>query len=162
MAIDYLYVVDKANPTIAPGGVTTDLALWLKGNSGLSYSDGQSVSLWQDQGRGSDARPYKAGQEPTYRDNANRNVNFNPVVEFDNTYSSFTIDSDYSHDNLAEEFLTGDFGYYTQVIPGCFFRLGVRNESAGIVHNVHTPHFNIDEAAIEHGVGMMAWLAVQL
>lgn len=116
MAIDYLYVVDKANPTIAPGGVTTDLALWLKGNSGLSYSDGQSVSLWQDQGRGSDARPYKAGQEPTYRDNANRNVNFNPVVEFDNTYSSFTIDSDYSHDNLAEEFLTGDFGYYTQEI----------------------------------------------
>ena len=32
-----------------------------------------------------------------------------------------------------------DFGYYSQVIPGCFFRLGVRNESMGIVHNVHTP-----------------------
>ena len=55
-----------------------------------------------------------------------------------------------------------DFGYYSQVIPGCFFRLGVRNESMGIVHNVHTPHFNIDEAAIEQGVGMMAWLGVQL
>ncbi|MFC4230679.1 M20 family metallopeptidase [Parasediminibacterium paludis] len=51
-----------------------------------------------------------------------------------------------------------DFGYYTQVIPGCFFRLGVRNEAAGIVHNVHTPKFNIDESAIEIGVGMMAWL----
>ena len=55
-----------------------------------------------------------------------------------------------------------DFGYYSQVIPGCFFRLGVRNESMGIVHNVHTPHFNIDEAAIQQGVGMMAWLGVQL
>jgi len=55
-----------------------------------------------------------------------------------------------------------DFGYYSQVIPGCFFRLGVRNESMGIVHNVHTPHFNIDEAAIEQGVCMMAWLGVQL
>ena len=55
-----------------------------------------------------------------------------------------------------------DFGYYSQVIPGCFFRLGVRNESAGIVHNVHTPHFNIDEAAIQQGVGMMAWLGAQL
>jgi hippurate hydrolase len=55
-----------------------------------------------------------------------------------------------------------DFGYYSQVIPGCFFRLGVRNESAGIVHHVHTPHFNIDEAAIQQGVGMMAWLGVQL
>jgi hippurate hydrolase len=55
-----------------------------------------------------------------------------------------------------------DFGYYSQVIPGCFFRLGVRNESKGIIHNVHTPHFNIDESAIETGVGMMAWLGVQL
>ena len=55
-----------------------------------------------------------------------------------------------------------DFGYYSQVIPGCFFRLGVRNESQGIIHNVHTPHFNIDEAAIENGVGMMAWLGTQL
>jgi hippurate hydrolase len=55
-----------------------------------------------------------------------------------------------------------DFGYYSQVIPGCFFRLGVRNESKGIIHNVHTPHFNIDEGAIENGVGMMAWLGMQL
>ena len=51
-----------------------------------------------------------------------------------------------------------DFGYYTQIIPGCFFRLGVRNEAKGIIHNVHTPKFNIDENAIEIGVGMMAWL----
>lgn len=51
-----------------------------------------------------------------------------------------------------------DFGYYTQVIPGCFYRLGVRNEAAGIIHNVHTPRFNIDERAIETGMGMMAWL----
>lgn len=55
-----------------------------------------------------------------------------------------------------------DFGYYSQVIPGCFFRLGVRNEQVGIVHNVHTPLFNIDENAITHGVGMMAWLGVRL
>lgn len=51
-----------------------------------------------------------------------------------------------------------DFGYYTQVIPGCFYRLGVRNEAKGIIHNVHTPQFNIDERAIETGMGMMAWL----
>ena len=51
-----------------------------------------------------------------------------------------------------------DFGYYTQHIPGCFFRLGVRNEEKGITHQVHTPNFNIDERAIEIGIGMMAWL----
>ncbi len=51
-----------------------------------------------------------------------------------------------------------DFGYYTQVIPGCFYRLGVRNKEKGIIHNVHTPQFNIDERAIEEGMGIMAWL----
>lgn len=55
-----------------------------------------------------------------------------------------------------------DFGYYTQLIPGCFFRLGVRNEEAGIIHNVHTPVFNIDERAIETGMGIMAWLGASL
>jgi len=54
-----------------------------------------------------------------------------------------------------------DFGYYTQIIPGCFFRLGVRNELEGIISNVHTPTFNIDERAIETGMGMMAWLGAK-
>jgi len=51
-----------------------------------------------------------------------------------------------------------DFGYYSQVIPGCFFRLGVGNVKKGITSGVHTPTFNIDESAIELGMGMMAWL----
>lgn len=51
-----------------------------------------------------------------------------------------------------------DFGYYTQQIPGCFYRLGVMNEEKGITSGVHTPTFNIDENAIEIGIGMMAWL----
>jgi len=68
-------------------------------------------------------------------------------------------------DNVEETELrmgAEDFGYYSQVIPGCFFRLGVRNESLDAIHNVHTPVFKVDEAAIEHGVGMMAWLGVNL
>lgn len=55
-----------------------------------------------------------------------------------------------------------DFGYYSQQIPGCFFRLGVRNESKGIVHQVHTPLFNIDEEAIEIGMGVMAYLGAMV
>ena len=51
-----------------------------------------------------------------------------------------------------------DFGYYTQLIPGCFFRLGVMNKEKGITAGVHTPTFNIDENAIETGMGIMAWL----
>jgi amidohydrolase len=51
-----------------------------------------------------------------------------------------------------------DFGYYTQLIPGCFYRLGVMNQEKGIISGVHTPTFNIDESAIEIGIGVMAWL----
>lgn len=51
-----------------------------------------------------------------------------------------------------------DFGFYSQLIPGCFYRLGVMNVTKGITSGVHTPTFNIDESAIETGMGMMAWL----
>jgi metal-dependent amidase/aminoacylase/carboxypeptidase family protein len=52
-----------------------------------------------------------------------------------------------------------DFGYYAQQIPACFYRLGTMNVAKGITAGVHTPLFNIDEEAIEVGMGMMAWLA---
>ncbi len=51
-----------------------------------------------------------------------------------------------------------DFGYYSQQIPGCFFRLGTGNKAQGITSGVHTPKFNIDESAIEIGIGIMATL----
>jgi hippurate hydrolase len=51
-----------------------------------------------------------------------------------------------------------DFGYYAQQIPACFYRVGVMNKEKGIISGVHTPTFNIDENAIEVGMGLMAWL----
>jgi len=54
-----------------------------------------------------------------------------------------------------------DFAYYSHLIPACFFRLGAGNKAKGITANVHTPIFNVDEAAIEQGMGMMAWLGVK-
>ena len=54
-----------------------------------------------------------------------------------------------------------DFGFYTHVVPGCFYRLGVRNEEKGIIHNVHTPKFDVDENAITIGIQMMAWLGAK-
>ena len=114
MAIDNITLEDKPTPTVAPGGVTADLALWLKADDGLTYTSGQRVSSWNDQGLGSNARVNNTSQRPTYYDNATRNVNFNPVIEFDNTFTSFGLDSDYSHDSTTTEFLSGDYGFYTQ------------------------------------------------
>lgn len=54
-----------------------------------------------------------------------------------------------------------DFGYYTEKIPGCFFRLGTGNKEKGISAGVHTPVFNIDERGIAIGMGMMAWLGAE-
>lgn len=51
-----------------------------------------------------------------------------------------------------------DFAYYSHLVPACFFRLGAGNKAKGITSGVHTPTFNIDENAIEIGMGMMAWL----
>ena len=55
-----------------------------------------------------------------------------------------------------------DFGFYSQAIPGCFFRLGVRNEEKGIIHNVHTPTFDVDESAISNGISILAWLGARV
>lgn len=53
-----------------------------------------------------------------------------------------------------------DFAFYTHEVPGCFYRLGTRNEAEGITSGVHTPTFNIDEKALKTGMGLMAYLAV--
>jgi len=54
-----------------------------------------------------------------------------------------------------------DFAYYSHQIPGCFFRIGAGNKEKGITSGVHTPTFNIDENAIEIGIGMMALLGAE-
>lgn len=52
-----------------------------------------------------------------------------------------------------------DFAYFAQKIPGCFYRLGVRNEEKGITSNLHSATFNVDESSLETGMGLMAWMA---
>jgi amidohydrolase len=54
-----------------------------------------------------------------------------------------------------------DFAYYSQVADSCFYRLGTRNESRGIVSSVHTPTFDVEEDAFKISTGLMAYLAVK-
>lgn len=52
--------------------------------------------------------------------------------------------------------MTGeDFSYFSQKMPVCFFRLGVRNEAKGIVYGVHHAQFDIDERALFIGLKAM-------
>lgn len=57
--------------------------------------------------------------------------------------------------------MTGeDFAFYTHHVPACFYRLGVANPERGIGSPVHTDTFDVDEACLETGSGLMAWLTV--
>jgi amidohydrolase len=53
-----------------------------------------------------------------------------------------------------------DFAFITQEVPSCFFRLGTANKQKGITSGVHTATFDIEEKALETGMSMMAWLAI--
>ncbi len=53
-----------------------------------------------------------------------------------------------------------DFSYYTQEIPGCFYRLGTSspgNPSTGL----HTSTFTVDESALKTGMALLSWIALQ-
>ncbi|PIZ06204.1 MAG: hypothetical protein COY57_03260 [Flavobacteriales bacterium CG_4_10_14_0_8_um_filter_32_5] len=52
-----------------------------------------------------------------------------------------------------------DFAYYSQVIPACFYRLGIAKKNVK-ASGLHTPTFDIDENAIETSIGLMSWLAI--
>jgi len=54
-----------------------------------------------------------------------------------------------------------DFAYFSQAMPACFYRLGTGNPERGITSPIHTETFDIDEAALETGMGLMAWLAIK-
>ena len=97
--------------TEGPGGVTSNLKLWLKGTDGLSYTDGQSISMWSTQARGSNATVNTVGQEPTYYNNSTENINFNPVVDFDNTPNA-PYETDFTV--TPQQYLEGTSGFYTQ------------------------------------------------
>jgi amidohydrolase len=61
--------------------------------------------------------------------------------------------------DLEMRMTSEDFAYYSQKIPACFYRLGVRNDKKGITSNLHTSTFDVDEKALEIGMGLMAWIA---
>jgi amidohydrolase len=53
-----------------------------------------------------------------------------------------------------------DFSYFAQLAPGCFFRLGGRNEAKGMVFAGHHPGFDFDEDAMAVGAVVMVRAAL--
>ncbi|NNL33350.1 MAG: T9SS type A sorting domain-containing protein [Flavobacteriaceae bacterium] len=93
-------VLIEANPitalndaSVAPASLYTDLRLWLKANDGISVSDGAPLTLWEDQAFDTSLDKEDASSAtslaPIYRDNINRNMNYNPVADFNNTVTEY-------------------------------------------------------------------------
>lgn len=53
-----------------------------------------------------------------------------------------------------------DFAFYTHHVPGCFFRIGTNREGKEFTTSVHNARFDVNEDALQTGMGMMAWCAV--
>lgn len=62
-------------------------------------------------------------------------------------------------EDLPIRMTSEDFAYYSQEIPVCFFRLGVRNEAKGIVYGVHHPKFDIEPEALKTGMQIISLAA---
>lgn len=62
-----------------------------------------------------------------------------------------------THGSMGSE----DFAFYTQVVPGAMFRLGVRAASDTQGFSLHHPKFNIDESALGVGANVLVEAARQ-
>ncbi|WP_165932699.1 LamG-like jellyroll fold domain-containing protein [Flavobacterium cellulosilyticum] len=103
----YTFVVNGEgyNPNVVgPGGINADFRLWLKANRGMNLGTGNKVPLWKDLGsHGKDASQSDITKQPTFINSASGNINYNPVVKFEN------------NGNTLNQFLYNtENGYYTQ------------------------------------------------
>lgn len=63
---------------------------------------------------------------------------------------------------LTQRTTAEDFAYFAQKVPSCLYRLGIANAAGGIVSNLHTATFDIDESSLGTGMELLAWFAVNL
>lgn len=54
-----------------------------------------------------------------------------------------------------------DFSMFSQAADCCYYLMGTRNEDKGFTSSLHTPTFDIDESALEMGMGLMAYIALK-
>jgi len=53
-----------------------------------------------------------------------------------------------------------NWSVYTQRMPSALFSIGIRNESIGAVHLLHSPYFFIDEEALPIGAALHTAVAM--
>lgn len=64
--------------------------------------------------------------------------------------------------NPGPSMLAEDFAYYTGKVPGAMYFLGCGNVKKGIIHNLHSSNFDIDEGCLEIGIKIMTQCVLDL
>ncbi|WP_340031507.1 S-layer homology domain-containing protein [Paenibacillus sp. FSL K6-1122] len=84
---------ESTNQTpVGPGGVGSP-SLWLRPERVSGVASGEKVSIWEDQGsKINNATQSTEANQPTYWDDKNHNINFNPVLEYNGTSSFMNLD----------------------------------------------------------------------
>lgn len=85
------FTLGTARNTCGPGGVTTDLYVWLRADIGpSSTTDNTTVATWSDQsGTSTDAT--SDGNPPLFKNNTTDNINFNPTLDFDGEFDRLSL-----------------------------------------------------------------------
>lgn len=89
-----------------------------------------------------------------------------PVLKNDVDFTNSLIDNaiDFLGEgkvkSLPQLMTAEDFAWYSHKIKACMYRIGTSNIEKNIVSKQHTSTFDIDEDALETGVGLMAHLAL--
>ncbi len=76
-------------------------------------------------------------------------------------YAKQYLGNEYVED-LDLRMTADDFAYFSQAIPSCYYRLGTSSLNQTNNFNLHSATFNIDEAALEIGSGLMAYNCMSL
>jgi hippurate hydrolase len=86
-------------------------------------------------------------------------TNNEPLTETAKSIAKDYLGTENVHD-LPVRMGAEDFAFYSQLVPACFYRIGVANKAAGITSAIHTPTFDIDERALLISMGLTASIAV--
>ena len=141
--LDFVSIIGTTYNTITtgPGGITANLETWLRADKidGVgAISDNTNVNKWEDIGKGNDASVIDDAsptltRRPKYKNNSTNNINFNPVVYFDNNPAT-EGNLDYTGlSNRSELNSTGGFSSYEQFIVVMNDNPAVVNSNSGSI-----------------------------
>jgi len=85
-------------------------------------------------------------------------VNNEEITKKARTYASEWV-GEHAIRTLEVRMTSEDFGFFTQKFPSTFYRFGVKGQVNANTGGLHSSTFQIDEKALETGMGGMAWLA---